>query len=370
MQYRLKVSLLFCVFFISLQASYVQAQNIFQGPYIQNVSKTAAVIKWKTFFSSKTKVQYGKTKDMEQVHISDYSVTDHEVSLTNLEPNTKYYYQISYAFFDSHRYKFHTAPLGESEFSFVVMGDTGSINLDQLAIAELLEKYSYDFLLHTGDVVYPDGKESAYDLRFFFPYQKILTKIPFFMTIGNHDAKTNNGAPYLNIFNLPHNNPENSELYYSFEWGNALFISLDSILSPYDEGSTQYNWLVQQLTESKHTWKFVFFHVPLFTSSKRHIDGMREAWAPVFEKYKVDIVFSGHDHYYERLPIQAVNYIISGGGGASINKDREYERHPASVKLLKKHHFLMVDLKPSSIKLRAIDIKNRIIDEFDLQKVY
>ncbi len=343
---------------------------LFQGPYVQNVSTHSAVLRWQSIMTVISKVRYGMSREMTLSASSSESSYFHELELDHLKPDTTYYYQIIYNWFSaSDVFSFKTAPeRSRTNFSFAVVGDTGSLSSGQFKIADLLERCDFDFLLHTGDVVYLDGALFDYPLKFLFPYRKILPSIPFFMTIGNHDAKSDRGKPYLKMFSLPHNNSENTELYYSFEWGNALFISLDSILSPFDKGSAQYEWLKNTLEQSRHPWRFVFFHIPLNTSSNRDIDAMRLAWAPLFEKYGVDIVFSGHDHYYERFqPIQDVIYIVTGGGGAHVKKDTEYDRHPASEVLIKKHHFVKVNVENDRLTLTAIDEGGNSIDQFPLR---
>ena len=169
------------------------------------------------------------------------------------------------------------------------------------------------FVLHTGDVVYPDGQASGYDPFFFQPYQALARRAPIFPTLGNHDYRTASGQPYLDAFYLPHNNPADTERYYSFDWGNAHFTALDFNTGP-DAGSTGMA-AGNDLAATDKPWKFVFYHQAIYSSGphgyESWVKAKRELLAPIFEQYHVDVVFNGHDHDYERTqPINGVSCIL------------------------------------------------------------
>ena len=125
---------------------------------------------------------------------------------------------------------FRTAPVGEdSRFSFAVVGDSGSGGKGQLAVAALLGRLGPDLILHTGDVVYPAGEERHYDKRFFAPYRHLTKSVPVFPVLGNHDVSKEN-------FHPPRDNPRSTMRYYSFDWGGAHFVGLDSELYYDDKG--------------------------------------------------------------------------------------------------------------------------------------
>ena len=207
------------------------------------------------------------------------------------------------------------------------MGDSGTGDGNQYMVAALLERIQPSFLLHTGDVIYNAGAYADFNPKYFTPYSRTLPSIPFFTSLGNHDVGTLNGQPYLDNFYLPSNNPLNSERYYSFDYGNAHFVALDTNQST-SPGSEMYNWVQSDLAGTTKFWKFVFFHHALYSSGPHSLDVLyltrRNDLSPLFAQYNVDVVFAGHDHDYERTfairdyaPAgRGVMYIVTGGGGA------------------------------------------------------
>ncbi|MBI4040275.1 MAG: metallophosphoesterase [Deltaproteobacteria bacterium] len=339
-------------------------------PYLQQITPHEASILWDTHFSSLARVCYGTTPEVKHTLIlTKKAHHHHRVTLRNLRPNTRYYYKIYYYdLFPSEIYSFKTAPLHEKAFSFAVLGDSGNSSFDQYLIALELEQYRYDFLLHTGDIVYPKGKREDYFLRFFFPYEHILHRVPIYPTLGNHDA--HHWKDYVNIFHLPKNNLEHSERYYSFDWSNAQFFSLDSVFSPFEVGSLQYQWLIERLSHSQKTWKFVYFHVPIVGSMTQGIhQKLKEVLMPLLEQYQVDAVFMGHHHLYERTRAQGSStlYIITGGGGADLDDDF-IQPNPFSEKLIQKHHFLLAKVRGRTFTLWAIDEHGKILDTVSIEK--
>ena len=171
--------------------------------------------------------------------------------------------------------------------TFAVVGDMGTGGRDQAAVARLLERMNPGFVLATGDIVYPEGRYGSYGPNFFTPYRQLLKTAPILPALGNHDVATQDGEPYLDTFKLPHNNPKNTERYYSFDKGNAHFVSLDSELYHDGRGSpaAQKAWLAKDLASTDKPWKFVYLHRPLYSSSEHGSDlGIREDLEPVLAR--------------------------------------------------------------------------------------
>ena len=237
----------------------------------------------------------------------------------------------------------------------------------QAAVADRIGDIRPDFVLHTGDVVYPAGESKNFDARYFQPYRGLIARIPFFLSLGNHDVATAGGQAYLDAFQLPSNNPEGTKRYYSFEYGNARFIALDSNQHP-GPGGPMYAWLRQTLEPPRRRWTFAFFHHPPYSSGKHggH-PAIRMAWSPLFERAGVAMVFSGHDHTYERtVPIRdfdlgspGVVYVVTGGGGAEVYPVGRniWTAHSASV-----HHVVRVDVRGCRLALLAIAVDGSVLD--------
>jgi 3',5'-cyclic AMP phosphodiesterase CpdA len=223
------------------------------------------------------------------------------------------------------------------------------------------------FVLHTGDVVYPDGQASGYDPYFFQPYQTLAKRAPIYPTLGNHDYHTQSGQPYLDAFYLPHNNPADTERYYSFDWGNAHFTALDFNTGP---DAAQLDWLKNDLASTHQPWKFVFYHQAIYSSGphgyESWVEAKRRLLAPIFEQYGVDVVFNGHDHDYERThPINNVVYVVSGGGGGPLY---QVEPHLFTAYAESTYHAVLATLDNCTLTLQAVKPDGTIFDTATLTK--
>ena len=305
-------------------------------PYIQKAGTDTVTVVWDTDIASNSQVEYGTTQAYGSMVSDPDSVTQHIIELTGLSSGTTYYYRVSSdgTVLTSSGTTFQTNKSNPS-FTFTVFGDSGIASPFQSKVAQLLKDINPHFGLHTGDVIYMNGEEENYNPNYFIPYKNTIKRIAIYPTLGNHDVVTDDGQPYLDAFVLPENGSASyPERYYSFDYANAHFVCLDvsdQISSDaYEVGSEQYNWLVNDLASTTKTWKFVYFHVPPYSSNSTPFHGentdVQDNLSPLFETYGVDMVFSGHSHHYERTkPIangtttaSGVTYIVTGGGGAEL----------------------------------------------------
>ncbi|NIM96746.1 MAG: hypothetical protein GTO24_01285 [candidate division Zixibacteria bacterium] len=142
-------------------------------------------------------------------------------------------------------------------------------------------------------------------------------EIPLYYALGNHEGES---PLYNGYFYLPHSNPDSTEAYYSFGYGNSHSISLDSEI-PYGASSPQYQWLVKDLRNScNKTFVFVFMYQrPHCAGGHKSNLALRNALCPLFEDYEVDMIFNGHCHFYQRNgPINGVTHLITVEGGAPL----------------------------------------------------
>jgi hypothetical protein len=344
-----------------------RAEPSARDQYVQNISTSSAVIAWMSEEPGAGFVRYGETPELEYERGDGRTGKRHAVTLSGLRPGSRYYYRVAGA---QKTASFRTAPeeLG-SGFTFAVVGDSGTGSKAQQAVAGLLERMQPDLILHTGDVVYPKGDDADYDPKFFAPYRRIIGSVPIFPSLGNHDVETKNGAPYLENFHLPRNNPEDTERYYSFDWGNAHFVALDSELYYDDEGGDpgrQKAWLERDLGETRQPWKFVFFHRPPYSSSEHGSDlVVREDLEPILARHGVDLVFNGHDHDYERtVQIKGVTYVVTGGGGKDLYEAGESEWTAFSRSA---HHAVRVRVDGDRLQLEAVEPNGLVVDGLDLR---
>jgi acid phosphatase type 7 len=340
-------------------------------PYVQGVTESSAVICWVSQHPGSGMVEYGKIPELGRKEAEARIGRRHAVALTGLDPASTYHYRVEGVGASSATGCFRTAPAGDnSHFSFAVVGDSGSRGKGQLAVAALLERLRPDLVLHTGDVVYPTGQERHYDSRFFAPYRNLIKTVPLFPVLGNHDVRKGNGTAFLENFHPPLESPRSTKRYYSFDWGNTHFVALDSELYHGDKGSgsqEQKAFLEQDLAAARKLWRVAFLHRSPYGSSRHGGDEkVREDLEPLFVKYGVDLVFSGHDHVYERtVPIRGVTYVVSGGGGRRLYPAGKGELTASSVSA---HHAVLVRVDGRCLLLEAVEVGGKVVDRFDLYK--
>ncbi|MCX5786308.1 MAG: metallophosphoesterase [Elusimicrobia bacterium] len=274
-------------------------------------------------------------------------------------------------------------------FDFLAFGDSGSGSEEQLAVAAQMDKFNPDFVLNTGDVL-ETGLDSDADAQYFKPYAKMLSREPFFLTLGNHDygEKYNKEegkgfvkANYQSFHSVPLTGlPPH---YYFFDIGDARFFVLDTnsfygakfapSLAP---GSKQYKWLDYFLGKTAKAWKFIVLHHPLYsTGAYGWLEPERAALEPLFLKYDVDMVLQGYNHNYERtkpmkegLPDDenGIVYVTLGGGGQLVHPQRENEDW--SDKFLPVYHFAYFELRDKSLTMTVYDKGGQVIDNLAIQK--
>ena len=200
-----------------------------------------------------------------------------------------------------------TLPVKSDSVRFAVIGDTGTGETAQYEIAQRIveyrKKFPFDFVIMLGDNMYGGESPKDFQTKFEVPYKPLLDGgVKFYAALGNHD---NVNQRLYKFFNM------NGAQYYSFKKGNVRFFVLDSnYMDP-----KQLAWLEQELKGSESDWKICYFHHPLYNSGKNHGSAteLRLLLEPIFVKYGVQVVFSGHEHVYERVkPQKGIQYFTEG----------------------------------------------------------
>ena len=173
-------------------------------------------------------------------------------------------------------------------------------------IAKARAVFPFTFAIMMGDNLYGSERPQDYARKFELPYKPLLdAKVEFYASLGNHDDPNQR---LYKPFNM------NGERFYTFKKGNVRFFALDSNYFDREQAA----WLEKALAESTEDWKICFFHHPLYSSGARHgsqVD-IRTLLEPIFVRYGVNVVFSGHDHVYERIkPQKGIYYFVSGAAG-------------------------------------------------------
>ena len=296
----------------------------------------------------------------------------HKVLLTGLEPDQKYYYQVSVNNAAIEEGSFNTAPpIDETSVTFFAYGDTRTyINKhNQVAdrIMQDIEQHNLKqtFVINSGDLVSNGDSESSWQSEFFNPqYTHItdmLANLPYVTALGNHEGQ---GLLFEKYF--PYPIFQNDRYYYSFNYGPVHVTVIDSETS-FSPGSTQYNWLVNDLSLTNKPWKIAVFHRPGWSAGGGHSNSsaVQTYLQPLFEEYGVSFVINGHNHYYSRATVNGVQHITTGGGGAPLYYPES--NYPYIVKVSRSYHYCKIEINDNILHFSAIKSNGSVIEEFDTE---
>jgi Calcineurin-like phosphoesterase len=256
-------------------------------------------------------------------------------------------------------------PLKDGSVRFAVVGDTGTGDSHQRDIAAQLNtwraKFPFAFVVMMGDNLYGGDRPRDYEREFEIPYKALLDAgVKFYASLGNHD---NPNERLYKPFNM------NGERYYSFkpERASVRFFALDS--NYIDQ--KQLEWLEKQLADSGSDWKICFFHHPPYSSGETHGSAVlqREKLEPVFVKYGVNVVLSGHEHFYERIkPQKGIQYFILGNS-AKVRRG-DLQKTDLTVKGFDQgYSFMLVEIAGDELTFQTISDKGTTIDEGTIHRV-
>ena len=207
-----------------------------------------------------------------------------------------------------------TLPATRDSVKFLVIGDSGTGGSSQRQVAQQIVqsrgRFPFEFALMLGDNLYGSEDPSDYVEKFEEPYKPLLDAgVKFYASLGNHDEPAQR---FYKPFNM------DGQRYYKFSEGGVDFFALDSTyMAP-----AQVEWLTKELEGSNADWKIAFMHHPIYSSGERHgseLD-LRAIIEPLFLKHGVDVVFAGHEHFYERLKPQQGIYYITQGAAAKLRR--------------------------------------------------
>lgn len=271
----------------------------------------AANLPWEQAAAALVKVQ-------DRLVINDRYTHHYRATLRGLEPGTPYEYTVGASDDPSTHIapaSFTTAPpAGDDPFTFIVLSDTHSNPVMRTLLRDAVSRYpGAAFCTIAGDLVGTGQYRDHWDALFAHGAD-FLRERPLLPTLGNHDTIDGLGAYlYLTLMGLPANGPAALEpgLAYSLRYADTLFLMLDAT-SPVPE---QVPWLEAQLNETDARWKVAVFHFPPYSPTLDYAE-IRGEWGPVFDKHNVDLVISGHVHYYLRThPLRGGERAESPGAG-------------------------------------------------------
>jgi hypothetical protein len=318
-----------------------------------------------------TSAKYGKTAEVTVSRRWSGDVADagarlnYSVVFPGLRLGTTYQYRVTIGHQRIAEGYFTTRKPRGAPIRFVAFGDNSCGAIGDRAIAFQAYRARPDFVMNTGDNVYECGLDHEYARSFFPVYNAdaagqaigapLLRSVPFYTVIANHDVaretadkhpvadfdRDADSLAYFTNMHLPLNAPVHPQptpvsgaparlaafracagerfprmANYSFDYGDAHFLCLDSnvYLDPTDTGWQ--GWIAQDLSATDAIWKFVVFHHPCFNVGLEHYTEQHmRVLAPIFERHGVDIVLHGHEHNYQRT--RPFRFAPAGSGAAA-----------------------------------------------------
>ena len=252
---------------------------------------------------------------------------------------------------------------------FAVMGDTGSGDEAQRAVAQQMvkqrQKTPFEFVIMLGDNIYEKGEKEKIGTHFEQPYKELLDAgVKFYASLGNHDIikGTEFQTNYKN-FNM------GGRRYYNFGQGDNLleFFALDTNVMD----DKQLSWLDGALKASKARWKIAFCHHSIYSSAKMHSPyiKLRQQLEPLYVKYGINAVFAGHSHCYERVkPQNGVHYFTEGASGEIKKKTLDRKSPLMAFGEDSVNSFLIVQVTETEMKVEAIAADGRLIDSYTIKR--
>ena len=338
-------------------AEAVAAVALTRGPVAESVTQRTAVISFRTAAPEHSFVTL-----QNGARIDAGSGVDHVAKLTSLTPGTHYAYSVRTGSGVLAKGRFRAAPARAGRFTFAVVGDFGSGNSNETAVASLIDSWHPDFVLTTGDNAYPQGSPGLLDRDIFGPYAAIMRESAWFPALGNHDVKADGGKSELDAFHSL-----GSERWYRFTWGNAAVVVLDSNVSV-APGSPQLRFARTALALPS-CFSFAAWHHPPWEPPEALLSpGLRRNIVPLVEKDGVQVVFEGHLHAYARSrPHRGVLYVAVGTGGADLDNDADKLTIPSARVVQGRFGALRVDVAGRTARFRYQTVDGSVRDDFRLR---
>jgi hypothetical protein len=303
--------------------------------------------------------------------------TIQRTSFDELEPGADYQWAIDRGDGETVEGSFRAPPRPDAPFTFAFFGDT--MDPKSSKVGSLVAGQSPDLVLHGGDIQYQSNPFDTFT-GLFNAFADTMALAPMHFCVGNHEEEGNNEFElfYERIFAARRQG--SPVRYHSFDYGGIRFVMLDSE-ADFEEGTDQYQWLEQTLTDAGSNpdiaFPVVVFHRPYFTFSKSSPSfRTRQLFHPLFQQHGVPLVLTGHNHCFERFEADGITYIVDGGGGAGLyppnaNKESVLESHPDDADYRKASDFSHGATFASvsgdgTMSLRRLDADGMEVDRFQV----
>jgi hypothetical protein len=337
----------------------------------------------------------------------DIAVADKNWTLVEgLRPDTNYPYQVLLNGRPIANAQLRTWAEKADKFRFFVIGDFGSGDEAQRSVAAAMLKefnrHTGDnpvrFVITTGDNIYgtlgfllrfnnSGDRDIHWESRFFRPYEQLISHIPFYPSLGNHDGNETESrgdlAQYLDNFFFPP--PHTPARYYRFSYGGlADFFALDSSNNSeegpprpaYTKGGEQHKWLQANLSQSQVPWKITYLHHPPFNAGPRHPSAANELshFIDEMKRNGVKVSFAGHEHNFQFSKKNAatgnIRFVLSGAGGELRTGDVTGSMDRANVEgWAPVLNFLSVEIEGREMRIEPISPRSFDVVDHSRQKI-
>ncbi len=361
--------------------------------YVGNLGPTHALIAWGTTEGRNTIGRSSPPLGKAEVKIAGRTIVEEArnwAPVTGLRPDTPYDYEVTLNGRRIGGGRLRTWAAQADRVAFFVIGDYGTGDSGQWRVAEAMwrefeRRQETDnpvrFVLTTGDNIYANLNLGYTSLRsgdgdrdwgskFFRPYERLLSHIPFYPTLGNHDGNATESrgdlTQYLDNFFFPTGNPAR---WYAFGYGGlADFFALDSSENTergrpapqFLEGGQQFQWLKQVLPASRAPWKIAYFHHPPYSAGPRHGPSLAvlSHFVELFRKTGVEVVFNGHEHnlqFSDPAKTGKILFVVTGAGGELRSGDvtGNMQRHDIAAWAAQRH-FLLVTIEGRTMRIMPV----------------
>ena len=376
------------------------------NPYLQTMTSSSVYICWHSDNVSSSIVEYGTSPSLDLQTTGTYENISgkkwHTVQLTDLEPNTEYYYHCISETDTSAISRFRTRKLpgtANTHIRFVLIGDTRNDsymthNISEIIEGQLTDDYGQDWqnevdmVINVGDIVTIGSVVDQYTNEYFLPFSNLTNKVPFYVSIGNHENESPNYYKYMKYEELtgdPYDPPHNfNEKFYTFRYGSCQFIALNSNI-PY-RIPQQTEWL-ENILESCETdpnidFVFTFCHHPGHTEiwPEGNTDYIQDDIISLLKNYSKSTMLSyGHSHDYEHgiVELNATNpqynndmhLVLSGGGGCPLDRWGMYsdqQDYPEIYCTLDHYDYSIIDIdvddKSYSARTYSLGHPDKVLD--------
>ncbi len=256
-------------------------------------------------------------------------------------------------------------PNRQGALKFAVLGDFGTGERAQYQLAEqmarLHERFPFEMVILVGDNLYGGERAKDFQRKFEIPYKPLLDGgVKFYASLGNHDARNQR---FYKLFNM------DGKLYYTFKAPkqSVRFFALETTYADPE----QIAWVEKELKGANDEWKIPFFHHPLYSSGERHGSDtrLRTSLEPLFVQNNVTVVFSGHDHFYERLkPQKGIAYFVVGSGGQLRSGNIDPSTGLTASGFDKDLTFLAAEIFEDELVFNTISRSGQVVDSGTLKR--